>query len=57
LVSKLEGSNKRTKHGDGDVLNVRKAIRAVSKGKGPSALVKGHSMKRNDKGTKGKSKR
>ena len=57
-MSKLDSSNKRPKQNGGgdDVLNVRKAIRSVSKGKGAGALAaKGKVVKA--KGGKGKSKR
>ncbi|GJJ10553.1 hypothetical protein Clacol_004780 [Clathrus columnatus] len=40
IASKLDGSSKKPKPGGDDVLNVRKAIRSLSKGKGSSALVR-----------------
>ncbi|KAF8515004.1 ribosome biogenesis regulatory protein-domain-containing protein [Gautieria morchelliformis] len=58
IVSKLDGANKRPKQNGGgdDVLNVRKAIRSVSKGKGAAALAtRGKGGKRMS--GKGKSKR
>jgi len=61
LLSKLEGETKRArrdKGGDGDdVLNVRKAIRAVSKGRGGVALGREttrNSSKGTSKGKRGK---
>lgn len=44
IISKLDGSKKRKTHDDGaaagdDVVNVRKAIRHASKGKGGVALA------------------
>ena len=54
LISKLDSSGKKSKGGD-DVLNVRKAIRSVSKGKGSAALAQEASSKRSKKGPKSKS--
>ncbi|TFK55633.1 RRS1-domain-containing protein [Heliocybe sulcata] len=58
IISKLESDTKRAKKekgGGDDVVNVRKAIRNASGGKGSAALSRGSSGK--GKGTKGKGKR
>ena len=51
ILSKLdrEPATKRVKGGD-EVLNVRKAVRAASKGKGSAALAKESSGKKGKKG-------
>ncbi|KAF8514882.1 ribosome biogenesis regulatory protein-domain-containing protein [Hysterangium stoloniferum] len=59
LVSKLDGNPKRSKHtgeGDGDILNVRKAIRSVNRGKG-SASLPGRPRGGKTGGNRGRSKR
>ncbi|THH12235.1 hypothetical protein EW145_g108 [Phellinidium pouzarii] len=56
LISKLDGSTKKTRK-DGDaVLNVRKAVRFVSKGKGGVALTREVTLKKGSK-TKSEGKR
>ncbi|KAG6373830.1 ribosome biogenesis regulatory protein-domain-containing protein [Boletus reticuloceps] len=55
LLSKLEGEAKRTRKDKGDdVLNVRKAIRTVSKGKGGVALGRETAQAGKSKGKRGK---
>ncbi|KAL5530088.1 RRS1 [Sanghuangporus sanghuang] len=55
LISKLDSSGKKSKGRGDDVLNVRKAIRIASKGKGSVALAQERSSKRSKKGSKSKS--
>ncbi|KAL5487707.1 RRS1 [Sanghuangporus weigelae] len=55
LISKLDSSGRKRKGGGDDVLNVRKAIRNASKGKGSVALAQERSSKRLKKGSKSKS--
>ncbi len=56
LISKLDHQSKKPKispeGGTGDVLNVRKAVRYASKGKGGVALAQGQAAGKRQKGSK-----